>query len=106
VTADLRDLSAGGFGISCAKPFRPGMTHFFTFSTDGGLSVTLVAKVMHCRAQNTDGKVAFISGWKFMTGMWSPQDEAAIQMLITMATESVEEPPLDSELGTGQQPIH
>ena len=106
VTAKLRDLSGGGFSISCPKPFRVGMTHFFTFSTATGLSVTLVAKAMHSRAQSTDGQVAFVSGWKFMTGMWSAQDETAIQLLMAMATDAVEEPMLAGEVDTDPRRVH
>ncbi len=59
---EVKDLSLGGFAMSCAKPFSPGMTQDFTFATEGGFSFGMVAKAMHC-TEAPGGR--FISVWQF-----------------------------------------
>ena len=63
---ELRDLSFCGFGIRAPRQFFKGMTHWFTFSTAAGSSVSLVAKAVHC--YTVEGEKTFVSGWEFMAG--------------------------------------
>ena len=81
---ELRDLSFCGFGIQAPRQFFKGMTHWFTFSTAAGSSVSLVAKAVHC--YNVAGEKAFVSGWEFMAGT-SDRTEKAINELLTAITE-------------------
>jgi hypothetical protein len=80
----LRDLGYDGFNIVAPRPFWKGMTHWFTFTSRSGESVTLVAKAVHCQA--VPGEHAFVSGWEFMRGS-AERTEAAIGQLLDALAE-------------------
>ena len=84
VPLDLRDLSFGGFAISAPRPFKTGLTHWFTFSTDKGLGVTLVAKAVHCYASLVNDQQIYVSGWEFMIGS-AEETDAGIRQLLDAA---------------------
>jgi hypothetical protein len=67
LTADVRDVSTGGFSIETFRPFAQGATHQFKLKTSSGWSGVARAKAAHCRWLNDpDGSVRFISGWQFL----------------------------------------
>ncbi len=87
----LRDLGYDGFNIVAPRPFWKGMTHWFTFTSRSGESVTLVAKAVHCQALPNEH--AFVSGWEFMRGS-AERTEAAIAQLL----DALAEPPAGRRL--------
>jgi hypothetical protein len=78
---ELKDLSHGGFGIICGKPFSPGMTQDFMFATSQGFSFGIVAKAVHC-AELPGAR--FISGWQFCK---SEGDDILIAQLVDEAVK-------------------
>lgn len=76
---ELRDLSFGGFAVHAPRPFWKGMTHWFTFSTPAGQSITLVAKAVHC--YRLPDQPRFVSGWVFMAGTADRTERAIGQLL-------------------------
>lgn len=86
LSVELRDLSFGGFAIVAPRQFWRGMTHWFTFSTPAGRTVTLVAKAVHCAPVQNDPQAVntprFLSGWEFMAGT-SEKNEKAIGELLS-----------------------
>jgi hypothetical protein len=89
----LRDLSYSSFAIVASRPFWRGMTHRFTFATQSGESITLVAKSVHCQ-QVAEDAVSFLSGWEFMRGS-ADRTEAAIGKLVDTLTLSTKTSRLD-----------
>lgn len=85
---ELRDLSFGGFAIMATRPFWRGMTHWFTFSTSTGQSITLVAKAVHCHSSKTDRR--FVSGWEFMKGTAERTERAIGQLLDALISTGTE----------------
>ena len=67
LSADVRDVSTGGFSIETFRPFAQGAVHQFRLKTSSGWSGAVRAKSAHCRWLNDpDGSVRFISGWQFL----------------------------------------
>lgn len=67
LTADVRDVSIGGFSIETFRPFAQGAVHQFRLKTSAGWVGVLRAKAAHCRWLNEpDGSVRFLSGWQFL----------------------------------------
>ncbi len=67
LTADVRDVSIGGFSIETFRPFAQGAVHQFRLKTSSGFVGVLRAKAAHCRWLNEpDGSVRFLSGWQFL----------------------------------------
>ena len=89
LTADLQlqNLSFGGFAVTAPRPFWRGMTHRFTFASDSGLSIELVAKAVHCYRVANSAQDRYVSGWEFMAGS-ADRTEAAISKLLDTATSS------------------
>jgi hypothetical protein len=84
---ELRDLGLHGFAVVTSRPFWRGMTHRFTFASDSGPEVTLVAKAVHCHSVPQEGDRKFVTGWEFMAGS-AERTAAAIGQLFTAATEA------------------
>ena len=67
LTADVHDVSTGGFSIETFRPFAQGAIHQFRLKTSSGWSGTARAKAAHCRwLADADGAVRFISGWQYL----------------------------------------
>ena len=67
LTADVRDISTGGFSIETFRPFAQGAIHQFRLKTSSGWSGTARARAAHCRwLADADGAVRFISGWQYL----------------------------------------
>jgi hypothetical protein len=67
LTADVRDVSTGGFSIETFRPFAQGSVHQFKLKTSSGWSGVARAKAAHCRWLNDpDGSVRFLSGWQYL----------------------------------------
>ncbi len=67
LTADVRDVSTGGFSIETFRPFSQGAVHHFRLKTSSGWAGLARAKAAHCRWLNDpDGSVRFVSGWQFL----------------------------------------
>ena len=67
LSADVRDVSTGGFSIETFRPFAQGAVHQFRLKTSSGWVGAVRAKSAHCRWLNDpDGSVRFISGWQFL----------------------------------------
>jgi len=67
LTADVRDVSTGGFSIETFRPFAQGAVHQFRLKTSSGWSGNARAKAAHCHWLNDgDGSVRFVSGWQFL----------------------------------------
>jgi hypothetical protein len=67
LTADVRDVSIGGFSIETFRPFAQGAVHQFRLKTSSGFVGIARAKAAHCRWLNEpDGSVRFLSGWQFL----------------------------------------
>ena len=67
LTADVRDISTGGFSIETFRPFAQGAVHLFRMKTSSGWSGLARAKAAHCRwLSESDGSVRFVSGWQFL----------------------------------------
>lgn len=79
----LRDMSFGGFAVVSPKSFWRGMTHWFTFTTQTGESIMLVAKAVHCYA--LQGERRFVTGWEFMAGSADRTERAIGQLLATLS---------------------
>jgi hypothetical protein len=84
---ELRDLGFDGFAVVAARPFWRGMTHRFTFASDSGMEISLVAKAVHCYSLPQEGDRKFITGWEFMPGS-ADRTEAAMGLLFAAATEA------------------
>ena len=67
LTADVHDVSTGGFSIETFRPFAQGAIHLFRLKTSSGWSGTARARAAHCRwLADADGAVRFISGWQYL----------------------------------------
>ena len=67
LTAEVRDISIGGFSIETFRPFAQGAVHQFRLKTSAGWVGVLRAKAAHCHWLNEpDGSVRFLSGWQFL----------------------------------------
>ena len=71
----ILDLSAGGFGIDSPVALNTGEMHECRFSLRGGVSVILLAKVVHCRPlKGRKGATRYLAGFEFLE---QPNAEAA-----------------------------
>jgi len=71
----ILDLSAGGFGIDSPVPLESGEVHECRFSLRDGVSVILLAKVVHCRPKKAKkGATRYLAGFEFLE---QPNAEAA-----------------------------
>ena len=67
LTADVRDVSTGGFSIETFRPFAQGAIHQFRLKASSGWIGSARAKAAYCRWLNDgDGSVRFVSGWQFL----------------------------------------
>jgi hypothetical protein len=67
LTADVRDVSTGGFSIETFRPFAQGAIHQFRLKTSSGWTGTARARAAHCRwLSDPDGSVRFVSGWQYL----------------------------------------
>lgn len=67
LTAEVQDVSTGGFSIETFRPFAQGAVHQFRLKTSSGWSGTARAKAAHCRwLADANGAVRFISGWQYL----------------------------------------
>lgn len=67
LTAEVHDVSTGGFSIETFRPFAQGAIHLFRLKTSSGWSGTARAKAAHCRwLADANGAVRFISGWQYL----------------------------------------
>ena len=63
ITAELVDVSGGGFALKSRQPFWAGMIREFTITTAAGQFV-LTARTCHCTEIETG---TYLSGWAFAT---------------------------------------
>jgi hypothetical protein len=62
------DLSTGGFSIETSAPLPSGDPYEFRFSLRDGISVIVLARVVHQRASTRRGGVTHVIGLEFLDG--------------------------------------
>jgi hypothetical protein len=62
------DLSTGGFSIETSAPLPSGDPYEFRFSLRDGISVIVLARVVHQRASTRHGGVTHVIGLEFLDG--------------------------------------
>jgi hypothetical protein len=96
LTADVRDVSTGGFSIETFRPFAQGATHQFRLKTSSGWVGVVRAKAAHCRWLNDpDGSVRFVSGWQFLFDTDLAAEPTNEQLVAEVATLISSEGPSD-----------
>lgn len=98
LTAEVRDISTGGFSIETFRPFAPGAVHQFRLKTSSGWAGTARAKAAHCRwLADADGAVRFISGWQYLFDAdlaAEPTNEQLVEAVSALLSDA---PPASSE---------
>jgi hypothetical protein len=98
LTAEVRDISTGGFSIETFRPFAQGAVHQFRLKTSSGWAGTARAKAAHCRwLADADGAVRFISGWQYLFDAdlaAEPTNEQLVEVVSALVSEV---PPASSE---------
>jgi PilZ domain len=62
------DLSTGGFSIETTSPMPAGQPHEFRFSLRDGISVILLARIVHQRAVTRGSAAKYVVGFEFLDG--------------------------------------
>jgi hypothetical protein len=89
----LRDVSAGGLSIVCARPFRAGALHRLVVNAPDGLSITFVATTVYSRpATDAPGELQFVTGWSFADGA---HEDGTVELLLAAAKGEPTDPPRD-----------
>lgn len=71
----ILDLSEGGFGVESSVALPEGELHECRFSLRDGISVILLARVVHCRPKKgKKGATRYLAGFEFLE---QPTPEAA-----------------------------
>lgn len=65
-TVTVLDLSTGGFSIETTSPIPAGNPHEFRFAISTGVSVILLARVVHQRAATRSGARKYVVGLEFL----------------------------------------
>ncbi len=87
----LRDLSAGGFSTEGPLQFSKGATHFFRFTTPGGMQVVLAAAVMYSRpARDCQDAPSYVTGFSFVQGTYA-ETTAKIAILLDAMRQRLRE---------------
>jgi len=75
------DVSAGGFGVETAQALTAGETHECRFELRPGVSVILLARVMHCRPKKGPrATMRYLAGFQFLEA--TPEAEAGRAQLM------------------------
>jgi hypothetical protein len=61
----VREIGFGGFSIEAAMPLPAGAEQDFRFTLRNGGTVAVRARVVHCRAEQRDGRTIHIVGLAF-----------------------------------------
>ena len=98
LTADVHDVSTGGFSIETFRPFAQGAIHLFRLKTSSGWSGTARAKAAHCRwLADADGAVRFISGWQYLFDADLAAEPTNEQLVDVVNSLLPDEPPASTE---------
>jgi PilZ domain len=83
----ILDLSEGGFGIDTPVPLQNGEMHECRFSLRDGVSVILLARVVHCRPKKSKkGATRYLAGFEFLEQPNAEAASARAQLLERMAS--------------------
>jgi hypothetical protein len=75
------DVSAGGFGVETAQALAAGDIHECRFELRAGVSVILLARVMHCRPKKGPrASMRYLAGFQFLEA--TPEAEAGRAQLM------------------------
>jgi PilZ domain len=80
------DVSAGGFGVETAQALTAGDIHECRFELRSGVSVILLARVMHCRPKKGPrATMRYLAGFQFLEA--TPEAEVGrAQLMERVAT--------------------
>ena len=65
-TVTVLDLSTGGFSIETTQPMPADQPHEFRFAISAGVSVILMARVVHQRSATRSGALKYVVGLEFL----------------------------------------
>jgi hypothetical protein len=82
----LRDIGAGGFAVTSPRPFEPGTTLFFMFTSNVTLSFVLEAKTVHCREILSSGRThRYVAGFEFVQPAGG-DEERVVRIVLDLAS--------------------
>jgi hypothetical protein len=90
IEAEAVDLSVGGFCVDTPVSLPVGEAYLFRFLLDGGQSVDIAGRVIHCRRKPTSDRTAerYLTGCEFIHDPSRPT-EALIARLMDAAAEQL-----------------
>jgi hypothetical protein len=81
IAITVREIGFGGFSIETVFPLPVDAVHDFRFTLRNGSTVTVRARVMHCREEVRDTATIYIAGLQFADSL--PARRRKAQALVT-----------------------